>query len=58
MGTAAGPVVALATVVSSLQVVVVILHLAVSATVIVVVGGPVYGGMAVGTGLSPSGQWG
>jgi len=41
MGTAAGPVVELVTVVSSLWVVVVIFHLAVGTTVIVVAGGPV-----------------
>jgi len=41
MGTAAGPVVAPAAVISSLWVVVVIFHLAVSVTVVVVAGGPV-----------------
>ena len=41
MGTAAEPVVAPAVVISSLWVVVVIFHLAVSVTVVVVAGGPV-----------------
>ena len=57
VGTAVGLVVAPAAVISSLWVVVVIFHLAVSVTVVVVAGGPVLGGMDVGAGLSYSGQW-